>query len=95
MRLNEFFASQKGLRLGRLAIALAMGLALISPGSPVTAQSRGHAPEFKLDSELRHRIANGRRHEAKRVIVRVKPGAAARMQGLLKVLGVKVRRSTR
>src|SRR5215210_6834453 len=91
---NEFLVRNTSLRLGRLAIAMAMGLALISPGSPVVAQSSSHgkAAEFKLDSELRHRIANGRRHEATRVIVRVKPGAAARVAGLLKALGVNVRR---
>ena len=94
MRPKAFFVTNTRLRLGRLAAALALGLALVSPGSPVVAQSpaRGGAAAFKLDSELRHRIGNGRRHQAKRVIVRVKPGTAARMQGLLRALGVKVKR---
>ena len=91
MRSNAFVVIRKSLRLGRLAVALALGVALVSPGSPVVAQSRGRAAASKLDSELRHRIANGKRQEARRLIVRVKPGAAQRAQGLFKALGQKVR----
>ncbi len=93
MTRNAFLRKMTRLRAGRLAIAVAVGLALVSPGSPVVAQSaRGTAAEYKLDSELRHRIKAGRRHQARRVIVRVKPGAALRAQGLFKALGHKVRR---
>ena len=37
---NAFFVTITRLRAGRLAIAVALGLALFSPGSPVVAQSR-------------------------------------------------------
>ncbi len=88
MRSNAFCVTRTRLRSGALAVALALGAGAHQPRQPgCRAVARGGAAEFKLDSELRHRIANGRRQEARRVIVRVKPGAAQRAQGLFKALG--------